>query len=492
TTCCGDELHGCVGGCIAASEVDSMLDNGFFDLDLYCPLYDCDGTTDLALSYCLSDDPVETLDQNGGVAPGAQISLFDPSYTGEDSFIELAGNLVWESAMETGARIHSNSWGYETFCEPTEMDLLYDTFMYENPEHLLIFAAGNLGGYKDVPGRESCTIVSPALAKNTLAVGATSSGASRATDTGADGRLMYDRLGFYPYSPEGYPWICLAPLLGQPSSSVDKAGIDTLAWFSSYGPTTDSRIKPEVVAPGDQVFSARSDGTDVHSCRLQARSGTSGSCPLVAGSAALVRQYFSDPSFFAEDIKYRGGCDTGNSTSFQCDAFAPSAATVKAMIINSASLMGGSSEPDGFRGFGRVHLAAGMPMHGTGKTGILVVDSSEADIASYGEKTVGINVDGDAGVELRATLCWIDPPATALSATQLQHDLDLVVKAPSGATYTMWMSGASDTVNVIERVIVPAETVESGEWSVLVSAKGLLTDKQSYSLVVTGAIYRST
>ncbi|CAM9872026.1 unnamed protein product, partial [Hapterophycus canaliculatus] len=94
-------------------------------------------------------------------------------------------------------------------------------------------------------------------------------------------------------------------------------------------------------------------------------------------------------------------------------------------------------------------------------------------------------------VELRATLCWIDPPATALSATQLQHDLDLVVKAPSGATYKMWMSGADDTVNVIERVIVPAESMESGEWSILVSAKGLLTDEQSYSLVVTGAIYSS-
>ncbi|CAM9427510.1 unnamed protein product, partial [Hapterophycus canaliculatus] len=250
TTCYGDELPGCAGGCIAASEVDTMLENGVFDIDLYCPSYDCDGTTDLALSYCLSDDPVETLDHNGGVAPGAQISLFDPSYTSYDLFIELAGNLVWESSMDTGARIHSNSWGAETFCQLTEMDLLYDTFMYENPEHLLIFAAGNSGGYRDVPGRQSCTIISPALAKNTLAVGATSSGASRATDT---------------------------------------ADIDTLAWFSSYGPTADSRIKPEVVAPGDQVFSAWSDGTDDHSCRLLAGSGTSGSCPLVAGAAALVR-----------------------------------------------------------------------------------------------------------------------------------------------------------------------------------------------------------
>lgn len=158
------------------------------------------------------------------------------------------------------------------------------------------------------------------------------------------------------------------------------------------------------------------------------------------------------------------------------------------MIINSAHLMGGSSEPNGLRGFGRVHLEAGMPMDGVGETGLLVV---EATIGSDEEITELVTVDGDAGVELRATLAWLDPPTTALSAKQLQHDLDLHVIAPSGAKYTMWESGADDTVNVVERVIVPVESTESGIWRVVVSAKGLLTDEQPHSLVVTGAIYSS-
>ncbi|CAM9894313.1 unnamed protein product [Scytosiphon promiscuus] len=486
--CYDDELPGCAGGCIPASEMEFMQDNGVFDLDLYCPTYGCDGTAGVALSYCLSDDTAGTLLQNGGVAPGAQISVFDMSYTNDDGYAHVAGNLVWDSASETGAKIHSNSWESITYCQLTELEILYDTYMYENPEHLLVFAAGNFGGHETIPGREACTIATPALGKNVLSVGASSSGPSRATDTGMDGRLMYERLGITDYSPEGYPWICLDPKLGQPSSSAEQADIDTVAWFSSYGPALDSRIKPEVVAPGDKVFSAWSDGTDDCSCKLMAGAGTSASCPLAAGSAALVRQYFKDPSFFAKDTKYRGVCGKRKSMRFQCDAFVPSSATVKAMIINSAHLMGGSSEPDGFRGFGRVHLEAGMPMHGTGRTGLLVVDSSRASISSCGERTITVSVDGDAGVDLRATLCWIDPPATALSATQLQHDLDLVVKAPSGAAYTMWMSGEADTVNVIERVIVPAESMESGEWSIIVSAKGLLTDEQSYSLVITGAI----
>lgn len=79
----------------------------------------------------------------------------------------------------------------------------------------MIFAAGNLGDTV----RSSCTIYSPAIAKNVLAIGATSSGETRLTTT------------------------------------ADVGDIDTVASFSSYGPTSDGRIKPELVAPGDMVRS---------------------------------------------------------------------------------------------------------------------------------------------------------------------------------------------------------------------------------------------
>lgn len=72
-----------------------------------------------------------------------------------------------------------------------------------------------------------CTIVSPAIAKNVLAVGATSSGETRLSTTGADGQEADGANGY--------------------------ADVDTMAYFSSYGPTRDGRIKPEVVAPGDAV-----------------------------------------------------------------------------------------------------------------------------------------------------------------------------------------------------------------------------------------------
>ncbi|CAM9895106.1 unnamed protein product [Pylaiella littoralis] len=487
--CYEDELLGCAGGCITTFEVDEMLDNGVFDIDTFCPKYECDGDADTDYSYCLSDDPAENLRQSSGMAPGAKIAVFDAAYGDFTLLPDLAGNGLWESAKDTGCKIHSSSWGTSSFCEQTDSEFLYDTYMYQNPESLLIFAAGNDGSIKPPAGGALCSVASPALGKNVLTVGATSSGRSRAPSTGVDGRLIYETLGITEYTPDGYPWICLDPDLGPPSISTEKADIDTVAYFSSYGPTIDNRIKPELVAPGDKVFSASSDGTEETSCKLVAFSGTSASCPVVAGAAALVRQYFKDQSFYAKDFSARGF--SGGSSSFQFSGFAPSSATVKAMLINSADLMGGSSEPDQFRGFGRVLLEAGMPMGGIGALGLLVADSSTASVVSEGEVVEGVNIDGDAGMELRATLCWTDPPTTPLSAIQLQHDLGLAVTAPSGTTFSMWESGVDDTTNVVERVIVPASSMESGTWKVAVSAKRLLADEQPYSLVVTGAIRTS-
>lgn len=71
-----------------------------------------------------------------------------------------------------------------------------------------------------------CTIGSPAIAKNVLAVGATSAGETRLNSDG-----IYD--------------------------------IDHVASLSSWGFTKDGRVKPEVVAPGDTV-----GGGDLHKKKL--------------------------------------------------------------------------------------------------------------------------------------------------------------------------------------------------------------------------------
>ena len=156
------------------------------------------------------------------------------------------------------------------------------------------------------------------------------------------------------------------------------------------------------------------------------------------------------------------------------------------MLINSANLMGGSSEPNGERGFGRIHLEKGMPLDGEGDLALFVADS--AFLPELNSQEFYFDVDASAGLDFRATLSWIDPPASSSSVAQLVHDLDLVVESPSGTTHTMWADGVADSVNVNERVIIAAADVESGTWIVRVSTNRLLGESQNYSLVVNGAI----
>lgn len=89
------------------------------------------GTAAGSISSQSDYNEVDDLSHNNGVAPGAKISIFDAAYAASDLYPEFAGNGLWDAAMGTGAKIHSNSWGGATFCEQTGVEYLYDTFMHE-------------------------------------------------------------------------------------------------------------------------------------------------------------------------------------------------------------------------------------------------------------------------------------------------------------------------------------------------------------------------
>ncbi|CAM9757487.1 unnamed protein product [Phaeothamnion confervicola] len=189
-----------------------------------------------------------------GGAFGAQLAVFDfgdsSTATNSLSVPDDVPLKMLTPAMDAGANVHSDSWGTLTN-EYSDLDLTLDQFIYEHPRFLMVIAAGNCG---DVGTSADCngigpekSVISPALGKNVVAVGATENGGAA-------------------YDP------------------------DYVAYFSSRGPTPDGRIKPDVVAPGSTLFSALS--ASGKTCGWAEEQGTSMATPVVAAAATLAREYF--------------------------------------------------------------------------------------------------------------------------------------------------------------------------------------------------------
>lgn len=91
---------------------------------------------------------------------------------------------------------------------------------------------------------------------------------------------------------------------GNPQPTYPYQKIGDLSNFSSVGPSTDLRVKPEIVAPGERVISARSfarkqnDSTKlVGDGSYLALSGTSMSSPVVAGAVALYLEKYPKANY---------------------------------------------------------------------------------------------------------------------------------------------------------------------------------------------------
>ena len=248
-------------------------------------------------------------------------------------------------------------------------------------------------------------------------------------------------------------------------AEVSRRRVDHVASFSSFGPTEDGRIKPDLVAPGEITSSAgRLDGNidprSMH-CSVTTIAGTSMATPVVAGAAALIRQYFTD-GFYPSGARN------------QRDGFAPTAALIKAALINGCEPMNGFTEtglpleppPSVRQGHGRVHVGRSLPLGSNGSSRMWIVDDGRVEHGatfSFCLETKNSDLpdspDGPAGdAELRVTLVWTDPPA-ALPAggPALVNDLDLTVTRSGDQASTSGESASGnfrDDMNNVERVVV--------------------------------------
>lgn len=387
-----------------------------------------------------------------GTAPRADLilqSVFDAG-GGLGGLPDDLNRLFREPYEEDGARIHTNSWGSPVFGIYTQSSFEVDEFIWNNRDLVVCFSAGNEGTDANASGVvDAGSVGSPATAKNCITVGASES------------------LRPAHSKPYGQPWPSDFPVdpLASDAWADNPQG---MAAFSSRGPTRDGRIKPDVVAPGTSILSAHSRTAHVGSfwgtssdplyCFM---GGTSMATPLVAGCAAVVRE------FCLKQHEHR-----------------PSAALVKAMLINGSRDISGQyvpseaeSIPNLSEGFGRIDLAATVGPYGPGESVIFRDEDLALETSDEEVSRVKITSPGSA---LKVTLVWTDPPGETL-----QNDLDLIVRTADGQKRHGNMPPSStefDTRNNVEQVAWA--DVPVGEVNIVVRASRIALHAQPYALVV--------
>ncbi|WP_176955906.1 S8 family serine peptidase [Catalinimonas alkaloidigena] len=243
----------------------------------------------------------------------------------------------------------------------------------------------------------------------------------------------------------------------------------TMSDFSSWGPTDDGRIKPDVVANGVMVYSTNSYSNSAYSYR----SGSSMAAPSVAGSLLLVQEY-------AHRL-------TGNYLR---------AATLKALTIHTADEAGPQPGPDYMFGWGVANLR---------QVATVVGDTSEAHLYTEAQlaqgKTYLLSIESDGTQPLVATLCWTDLPGypsyPSLNSPELKliNDLDMRITDPEGQVYQPYVlnpaqpqQAATTGDNIrdnVEKIVIP--DAMPGVYTLKITHKALLTGSaQPFSLVVSG------
>ncbi|KAG2495492.1 hypothetical protein HYH03_006436 [Edaphochlamys debaryana] len=247
-------------------------------------------------------------------------------------------------------------------------------------------------------------------------------------------------------------------LLLRITSSREACDIRSIWPMSSYGPTPDGRIKPDIVAPGRNVMSASARNTTDSpggGCfgDTERKSGTSMATPQASGGAALMRQYFR-----------QGFYPAGDPTAAAAAPFTPSGMLIKALIIAGAQDLAGGlimalgsrlgPAPHPYQGWGRMDLSRSLPLKSPGgqaqagpSTGPNMTLADRANFTAAGQQLVltGINATGQGPITI--VLVWYDFAADLDSTVQLVNDLDLEVALGSD-------SPAPDRVNTVERVLL--------------------------------------
>ena len=437
---------------------------------------------------------IATRTSGDGVAPDARIVFQDVGHpSGQLPGVDFISQArIHQQAYDSGVRVHNNSYGPPPPVSYDQDAADVDDVMWRLRDYNIFFSAGN-----DGPVGSTIELA----AKNHISVAATES-----------------------------------PTLG--------GNIENLADFSSHGPTSDGRIKPDIAAPGEVRAATENSGiassfgastsrtaqdaavnpaSPNNNRSLALTAGTSFSSPMAAGGALLVRQYFADGY-------YPSGARNAP------DSFNPSNALVKAIMLNSGRNMTGNYTasdgtngargllPNFGQGWGRLALDDALYFAGDQRelkvladvyNGATATDNTRPapNAAIMTGQTHTYQINNVSTIEpLRITLVWSDPKASVGAQIALVNNLDLEVVDPQGAvyrgnvnfanTYSQPANGAAfDNRNPVEAVyiqfpqagtytvrVMGANVPGNGQMQILAQPGNQLIDsnRQGYALIATG------
>ncbi len=238
--------------------------------------------------------------------------------------------------------------------------------------------------------------------------------------------------------------------------------------YSTFGPTDDGRIKPDLVANGEWLIST----FDENDSAYNVLEGTSMAAPNVTGSLSLLQELHH--RIYGTYLK---------------------SATLKGLAIHTAD-DAGTPGPDYRFGWGLFNTASAASLIAV-ETSPLLEDS----IGNGLERIYSLFAPGDSA--LRFTLCWTDPvgdlPPLELDPQDLMlvNDLDMrLIRMSDSAVFAPFVLDPADPEapavtgdnfrDNLEQIHVPVAS--RGFYQLRITHKGtLVNNRQAFSLIAEGA-----
>ncbi|MFN4363316.1 S8 family serine peptidase [Chryseobacterium hispalense] len=253
---------------------------------------------------------------------------------------------------------------------------------------------------------------------------------------------------------------------------VDESTV-TMSSFSSWGPSDDGRIKPDISTKGVSVRSTLSTSNTATGLL----SGTSMASPGITGVVLLLQQYYNQ--LYSNYMR---------------------SATVKGLILHTADEAGYWPGPDYEYGWGLVN-AEKAAIAIRDKNSITSTKSIIDELSLNNGATYTKTITASGTAPLRISISWTDPQSSFTNSgtvdpttKYLVNDLDIKI-TKDGITYYPWkmqgMSAPFDTatntgtndVDNFERIDI---NNPSGTYTITVTHKGTLSGgSQNFSLIAT-------